>query len=94
MDSTSKHPVFDRARDVFLSGLSPEDRALYLPCFSAEDVQVAMKKLRVVSNETAGRRGSGEAALSVIHRLGEAFKPYFKVIEIFVSSNPQYAAVV
>jgi len=28
-----------------------------------------------------------------IHRLGRALKPYFQIIELLVSSNPEFAAI-
>ncbi|KAK0645509.1 hypothetical protein B0T16DRAFT_141096 [Cercophora newfieldiana] len=90
----STHPIFDRARDAFLSSLSPAERVLFSPCFSVDDVQAATVKLQAVTNEAHGRILEGNTAIQVIHRLGEALNPYFKIIEIFISSNPQYAAVI
>ncbi|KAG6355651.1 hypothetical protein INS49_003613 [Diaporthe citri] len=87
-DGVASHP-FDKARDDFLSSLSTQDRSLYPPCATATDLADAIKKL----GHLTCRRLPLEDALQVIDKLGNAFKPFFDVVAAFVSSNPQYAAL-
>lgn len=87
-DGVVSHP-FDKARDDFLSSLSTQDRSLYSPCATATDLADAIEKLGRLST----RRLPLEDTLGVIDRLGNAFKPFFDVVAAFVSSNPQYAAL-
>ncbi|KAI5918949.1 hypothetical protein F4810DRAFT_714926 [Camillea tinctor] len=83
------HP-FENARDEFLSSLPPKYRVLYSPCASITDLQETIEKIeRVVDYRTPKGR-----AFEVIKTLHDLLEPYFKVVDIFISSNPQYAALV
>jgi len=88
-EKASRHP-FEEARDAFLSSLPTQDRSLYSPCASAADLAEAIKKLDAIAH----RKLPLENTLKMIEKFSSLIKPYFKVADIFVSSNPEYAALV
>src|SRR5689334_568326 len=86
--SADQLPVFDRARDAFLASLSPEDRLLYSPCATLQDFMEGVHKLETITSEKKyGKR------LGVISEFAKNLNVYFGVVDILVSSNPQYAAL-
>ncbi|KAK8062967.1 hypothetical protein PG997_015064 [Apiospora hydei] len=83
--------VFSEARDKFLASLSVNDQLMYSPCASSHELLQAVKKLaRMTVNQRSGRRHKHKTTqwMSAISKLGKALEPYFKVVELFVSSNP------
>jgi hypothetical protein len=88
-EKASRHP-FEEARDAFLSSLSTQDRSLYSPCASAADLAEAIKKLDAIAH----RKLPLENAIKMIEKFSSHIEPYFKVADIFVSSNPEYTALV
>ncbi|KAI0379207.1 hypothetical protein F5Y04DRAFT_290418 [Hypomontagnella monticulosa] len=85
----NRHP-FEKARDEFISSLAPEDRVYYSPCASAADLEHSIQNLQCF----ADRRLPKSAILNLVKSLNQNLEPYFKVVEIFVSSNPELAALV
>ena len=53
------------------------------------DLVQELQKLDIVAREGS----SGKRWLSIVRRFAERLEPYFKIVDIFVSSNPQYAAI-
>lgn len=84
-----KHP-FEQARDEFLSSLAEEDRVYYSPCASATDLETSVKGLSCFVEQ----RLPNNRILDAIKRLNEGLEPYFKVVEILISSHPECAALV
>ncbi|KAI1762746.1 hypothetical protein GGR53DRAFT_467992 [Hypoxylon sp. FL1150] len=87
--------TFNRARDEFLAGLSDQDRSLYSPCTSPDDLIKAIEELKIIT-QSQDRRHQDKARrwIGAISRLCAALKPYLTIIDVFVSSNPEYAALV
>lgn len=83
--------VFDEARDSFIASLSKKERMLFAPCSSAEDLLDGIKKLHVIQKQSQNWKIG--ACLKRICAFSDALKPYFEVVTIFVSSNPQYTAL-
>ncbi|KAK4205137.1 hypothetical protein QBC40DRAFT_65996 [Triangularia verruculosa] len=81
---------FDSARKAFLSSLSPQDRGLYGPCESKDELFQFAEQLRSIVTAKLG----GSRIVGAIRDVHDAFEPYFKVIEIFVSSSPEIAALI
>ena len=90
--SQAEKPIrgFDSARKAFLSSLSPQDRVLYGPCESEDELFQFTEKLQVM---VAAKLGSSRI-VGVVKNIHDAFEPYFQVIGIFVSSKPDVAALV
>jgi hypothetical protein len=88
----SDNPAFDDARDQFLQSLSEKDRLRYSPCASADDLFDGLKKLDVLSKQSQRKRGA--RFLSSIKLFNDRLQPYFEVVNIFIQSNPKYAAIV
>ena len=84
--------VFDEARDTFIASLSKRERILFAPCSSADDLLDGIKKLHVIQKQSHNRKIS--VCLKRIRGFSDALKPYFEVLTILVSSNPQYAALI
>ncbi|KAH8891250.1 hypothetical protein GQ53DRAFT_823881 [Thozetella sp. PMI_491] len=81
--------VFEEAQNRFLASLSRTERQQYAPCLSSDDLLQVIGRLDVIA-----RKGpSGKRWLSVIKKFADGLEPYFKIIEIFISSNPEFAAL-
>ncbi|KAI0182107.1 hypothetical protein GGR52DRAFT_67667 [Hypoxylon sp. FL1284] len=87
--------AFDRARDEFLASLSDQDRLLYSPCASPSDFLSAIEKLKIIT-QSRDRRHQDRAKrwIGIIGKFAAALKPYFVTIDVFVSSHPEYTALV
>lgn len=83
--------VFDEARDSFIASLPKKERMLFAPCSSAEDLLDGIKKLHIIRKQSQNWKIS--ACLKRIRAFSDALTPYFEVVTIFVSSNPQYTAL-
>lgn len=81
--------IFERVRDKFLSSLSPRDRLLYSPCASEDDFLDGLKKLDILAKGTL----QSQRWIETIKEFADQLKPFFKVVDTFVSSHPEYAAV-
>lgn len=82
--------VFIKARDSFLSSLSTDERQLFTPCPSKEEFEKALGELEVMTRRTDKRN----KWMKVMRNFISLLEPYFKLVDIFVSSNPHYAAIV
>ena len=83
--------VFDEARDSFIASLPKRERMLFAPCSSAEDLLNGIEKLHAIQKQS--RNWKISACLKRIRAFSDALKPYLEVVTIFVSSNPQYTAL-
>ncbi|KAJ2991441.1 hypothetical protein NUW58_g2512 [Xylaria curta] len=88
--ATTSSCRFDSARNAFLSSLSPDERLLYAPCASTEELSKSVQKFHVVLKA----KNRGTAIIDLLAKLHDAFEPYFKVVNIFVSSNPDPSAII
>lgn len=84
--------AIEKAYNDFLASL-PEKEKLSLfttPCASADDIVKEIKSLDIMT-----RRGSSsKTCISMVQKLGDRLEPFFKIVEIFVSSKPEVAALV
>ncbi|KAL6863348.1 hypothetical protein ACO1O0_003597 [Amphichorda felina] len=84
--------AIEKAYNDFLASL-PEKEKLSLfttPCASADDIVKEIKSLDIMT-----RRGSSsKTCISMVQKLGDQLEPFFKIVEIFVSSKPEIAALV
>ena len=87
--STDDNDVFELARKRFLDSLDEGECLRFSPCTSSQDFLSAVGKLET-STQQAARRGK---ALRCVQSLTKRLQPYFEVVNIFVSSNPQFAAL-
>ncbi|KAI0384987.1 hypothetical protein F5Y04DRAFT_246589 [Hypomontagnella monticulosa] len=87
LDGTSL--IFQRVRDQFLSSLSPRHRLLYSPCASEKDFLDGLKKLDILAKRTL----QSQRWIESIKEFAAQLSPFFKVVDTFVSSHPDYAAV-
>jgi hypothetical protein len=84
--------VFAAARDRFLDSLEDDERMLFSPCASAEDLLGGLKKLNIIAKKLQTQRSSG--LLDQVKKFSDRLKPFFEIVDIFISSNPQYTALV
>lgn len=81
--------VFTKVRDSFLRGLSPEHRLRVLSCTSCASLSEGVRDLDVIRKN----RERGNKYLSGLKKLSENLTPYFRVIDLLVNSNPEYASL-
>jgi hypothetical protein len=81
--------VFTKVHDSFLGGLSPEHRLRVLSCTSSASLLEGVRDLDIIHKN----RQRGNKYLSGLKRLSENLTPYFRVIDLFVNSNPEYASL-
>ena len=81
--------VFTEVRDSFLRGLSPEHRLRVLSCTSSASLLEGVRDLDIIRKN----RERGNKYLSGLKKLSENLTPYFRVIDLFVNSNPEYASL-
>ncbi len=80
---------FADAQNQFLNSLPATERALFFSCNSAEELLTEVKKLSRFKPEDSRWRRSFEC----IQRFSDNLKPYFSVIDTFVSSHPEWCAI-
>lgn len=80
---------FDAARNAFLASLSPQDRSLYSPCASFDELSKTVGELHLIKE----RKIVGTKIFEVLGKIHDTLEPYFKVVGIFVSSRPEWAAL-
>ncbi|MCJ1398403.1 hypothetical protein MMC11_001601 [Xylographa trunciseda] len=85
----SESSIFGEARDQFLTSLSPKEQSLFTECTSSHDLLASVKQF------TAFEKNKRHITkyIAQIQRLSDNLTPYFDVIGILVSSNPEYAAI-
>lgn len=82
--------AFDNAYKSFYKSLPEKDQVLFAPCASAEDLTKGLEKLSCLAKLRQKRSGF----LSRIAEFAKALQPYLNIVDILVSSNPQYTALV
>jgi hypothetical protein len=81
--------LFIEAYNNFLASIPEPDGAKFSKCASQENFLADIKQLEVVAKQK--RRGG--KFLKQISKLSDGLAQYFKVIEIVISSHPQYTAI-
>jgi hypothetical protein len=82
--------VFEDAQRKFLDALAPAERARVEKCSSAQDLLKSAQELEVIAKD----RIRGRGFISRIRSFNDSLAPYLGVIEVIVSSHPEYAAIV
>jgi hypothetical protein len=81
---------FLQARDNFLASLPASERARFSNCKSAQALITDVGKFLEFPNHSSQ---FNKLVLSKVKQLSDSLKPYFEVINILVSSHPDYAAI-
>lgn len=100
MSQTSGHPLTTQipdmntqllieAREKFFFSVSGSDLELFSKCSSHAEFLADIRKLEVISHQ--GRQGA--KLLKKIEKFSKGLEQYFKVIEMMISSNPEFAAI-
>lgn len=86
------HVLFSRARESFLSEVSPEEQTTLLgalsDCASPEALLGHVEQLKSRFAHSRWARAS-----SKLRAFAHELEPYFKVVDTVISSNPEWAAV-
>lgn len=89
-EDISPAEIFRAASERFQSSLSDEQRSMFVAHPSSASMLQAMQDFAA---SRAGDRPLLERILVRIERVSTRLRPFFQVIEIFVSSRPEYAAI-
>jgi hypothetical protein len=89
LSSPERNLAFDNAYQSFYDSLPDHDQMLFAPCASAQDLEIGLAKLKSLA-----RHHQKQNFLSRISQFAKALQPYLNVVDIMVSSNPQYTALV
>jgi hypothetical protein len=81
--------TFQQAQAQFLSLLSAKERQHATPCASAAELVQTIENLDAI----ALKGPSGKRWLSIVKKFADRLEPYFSIVDIFVSSHPEYAAL-
>ena len=81
--------MFEDAQKKFLAALTPAESSRFKTCSSAEDLLNSAQELEVIAKD----RIRGRGFISRIRSFNDSLAPYFGVIEVIISSNPEYAAI-
>ncbi len=81
--------VFKHARDHFFQRLSSKDREVFAQINTSTELLDDLKKLQATFKD--GQRWT--KIFSAVKACNDRLQPYFKIIEIIISSHPDWAAV-
>ena len=88
--ATGSSHRLESARNTFLSSLTHDERALYAPCTSSKRLSESVQRLHILLTDNDRKN----TVIGLLAKFHDAFEPYFKVINVFVSSNPDPGAIV
>ncbi|KAF2115635.1 hypothetical protein BDV96DRAFT_658883 [Lophiotrema nucula] len=83
--------AFEEAYQAFVVNLTSEEKAKLLTVDSIEDLISSVEK---TFQHHSMHRSRYKACAQKIQQFGQRFAPFFKVISIFVQTNPKYAGLV
>ncbi|KAF4637865.1 hypothetical protein G7Y89_g220 [Cudoniella acicularis] len=90
ISATVANDRFAAARDKFLASVPEHERKIFSTCDSRQALLLEIedkKSLGHMKNKALAK------PLERIHRFSRSLESYFKVVEIFIQSNPQYTAI-
>lgn len=90
--STEMNGAFDKAFQSFLEALPEKERKRYSPCSSAQDLLDGLSKLDVMSKKL--QKAPSNRVVKGIKTFSVRLQPYFAIIDVFIQSNPTYAAII
>lgn len=88
--STGNLNVFSEAKEMFLKSLSPKERSLYKPCFSAEELIKHLESLEIAP--TTSKRQL-KRWVDQVRKFSDRLAPYLDAIGFIVQSHPEIAAI-
>ncbi|KEZ45185.1 hypothetical protein SAPIO_CDS2639 [Scedosporium apiospermum] len=80
---------FRQAQNEFLATLSNKERETFSTYISADTFLQSLERLDII----AKKGPSGKRWLNIIRKFSDGLEPYFKVVNIYVSSKPECAAI-
>jgi hypothetical protein len=84
--------AFTKAYNSFYGSLSVEEKILFAPCASSEDLIQALKKVDGLGKRRQATRFS--RVTKAIEKVKKSLDPFLSVVNIMVQSNPEYASLV
>jgi hypothetical protein len=84
--------VFAAAATRFLADLSEEDKKSFQTLDNAGDMVVSIEQH--IMHLNSPRTSRLQDACKKISRFGQALEPFFNIVDIFISSHPEWAAIV
>lgn len=81
--------MFEDAQKTFLDALAPAESSRFKNCSSAEDLLKSAQELEVIAKD----RIRGRGFMSRIRSFNDSLAPYLGVIEVLISSRPEYTAI-
>jgi hypothetical protein len=81
--------IFNKAKKGFLASLSSDEQAQFARCSTAKELLDYVQGMDVISKSK--RRGM--PLLKTIKGFSDRLCPYFKTIERFCSSNPEWSCI-
>jgi len=81
--------LFKEAQDTFLGSLSEEERKTFPTCRSADELLQSARELEVLARE----QRKGRALIVKIQKFSDKLSPFFKIIDIFCSTHPEWANI-
>ncbi|KAI1325265.1 hypothetical protein F5Y16DRAFT_378365 [Xylariaceae sp. FL0255] len=81
--------LFLKARDTFLLSVSASERQLYSKCSSSDELLKELESFAHLKNS----HGRWSRCFKRIQKFTDHLTPYFEVMELFVSSHPEWAAI-
>jgi hypothetical protein len=86
---TERNAAFDNAYKSFYECLPDKDQMLFAPCASSEDLLDGLRRLSCLA-----KHHNKKSFLLRISDFAASLQPYLNIVDIMVSSNPQYTALV
>ncbi|KAL1616668.1 hypothetical protein SLS54_008235 [Diplodia seriata] len=82
--------VFAKAYENFSKGLSDDEKTVFA---GFADSTALITSIETLAKEHHIHKGCITACCEAVNTVGQRLMPYFKVVDIFVSSHPEYAAL-
>lgn len=83
--------IFETAYAEFVASLPPDELALVKKCCSAEDLSGEVQSIPAFKHLNNSKR---KKLLEHVNALSEALRPFTGILNLFVSSHPEWAAII
>ncbi|SPO04744.1 uncharacterized protein DNG_07429 [Cephalotrichum gorgonifer] len=84
-----ENDIFQQAQADFLAALPAKERDRFTTTLSADVFLISVERLDIIANKGP----SGKRWLGIIKKFSDGLEPFFKIVDIFVSSKPEFAAI-
>lgn len=91
-EDTKASSVFLQAQRQFLDSIPEEEKSRYSTSSSAEDLLQDLRKI-LADAKTFEQKRTASVLLKRIKTLSDSLEPYFRIVEIVIQSNPEFAAI-